>query len=148
MKALNKEQLLSACEKSLSNAKDLIDDAELLFENKRFSRTLFLSLIASEEIGKHMIFVSTYINFVTEQEINWKRFWKEITTHHEKLNLVNLVEELRFDTVSLDTVAASYIKTISHSKSMDKTKQKSLYMDFTKGYPHVPSEFITEKLAE
>ncbi len=88
MKKLSVEQVKIAREKALRNAKDLIKDAELLYENARWPRVVFLCQIAGEEIGKHILLSSLTIRLIAGDEINWKRVWKRLTSHREKLEMV------------------------------------------------------------
>jgi len=50
--ALTLEQSVLVGVKSYQNADDLLKDAEVLFANKRWARTLYLCCIADEEIDK------------------------------------------------------------------------------------------------
>jgi AbiV family abortive infection protein len=68
----------------LKNAEELVVEAEILYENKRWARSFFLSQAASEELGKYMMVVSA-IAFVVGGGMNWELFWKRFRNHRAKL---------------------------------------------------------------
>jgi len=60
-KATGREQLRQAARNAVNNARDLLRDAEILVKHKRWPRSIFLTQIASEEIGKHVMLVSALV---------------------------------------------------------------------------------------
>ncbi len=69
-------QLYHAC---LSNASDLLWEAEILLEKNCYARAYFLAFTAAEEIGKALIVADWIYGLVSEQE-----FHKAFTKHHIK----------------------------------------------------------------
>ncbi len=99
---------------ALSNAKDLLEDARLLFENGRYSRAAALSIIAIEEIAKWFLVQD---GFIRTSDHKWKEFWSEVRSHRTK------------------------IKKYKHSRSMEALK--SLYRnpnEWTEAVAEIESE--------
>ncbi len=89
---------------SLNEAKALLRDAEVLFNNKSYSRAYFLAFSALEEISKSQLAADVYTGFIEEEE--FKRTYKD---HKKKINRVkwiqidgNLYPCFRWDGVRID----------------------------------------------
>ncbi len=67
---------------ALSNAKDLLEDARLLFEHGRYSRATALAIIAIEEIAKWFVVQD---EFIRTGDRKWKEFWSELRKHRTKI---------------------------------------------------------------
>ena len=148
MKKLSVEQVKIAREKALRNAKDLIKDAELLYENARWPRVVFLCQIAGEEIGKHILLSSLTIRLIAGDEINWKRVWKRLTSHREKLEMVTYLEDVFLEQPFTDTLNEYFSELKDEVQQLETFKQKSLYCDFTQEIPHCPTDIIKEEYAQ
>jgi len=148
MKHLTLEQLKVVADKTLENAKELIEEAEILLDNKRYSRVLFLSQIAGEEIGKYLLLKSTMVSLATEQIINWKLFWKQYKSHKEKLKYVTYFEDVLLEQISKNKSIKEYYGELKSQVFMlDEHKQKSLYSDFTEEIAHKPKDVVTKQMA-
>lgn len=148
MKKLSVEQVKIAREKALRNAKDLIKDAELLYANARWPRVVFLCQIAGEEIGKHILLSSLTIHLIAGDEINWKRVWKRLTSHREKLEMVTYLEDVFLEQPFTDTLNEYFSELKDEVQQLETFKQKSLYCDFTQEIPHCPTDIIKEEYAQ
>ena len=73
-------QLLDYC---LLNAQRLMEGAELLFEQKMYSISLFLSVLATEELGKREM-LPQHI-WVIDNDKERKKFWESFRRHKDKL---------------------------------------------------------------
>ncbi len=73
-------QLLDYC---LLNAQRLMEGAELLFEQKMYSISLFLSLLAVEELGKREM-LPQHI-WVIDNDKECQKFWQRFHNHKDKL---------------------------------------------------------------
>jgi AbiV family abortive infection protein len=69
--------------KSFENAKELIGEAQLLYDNSKYARALFIAQIAGEELGKHIICTGAIVNFMVGK-FDIKRFTKRFYSHKEK----------------------------------------------------------------
>lgn len=140
------EQLIKGREKIFINASELITEAELLHINKKWARSVFLSSIAIEELGKYLMIISSIVAILKNQ-MDWPKFWKRFRSHTEKTSNI-----LSFD-VSLGPFESEEktIKKLSATtevaKKMHNDKLNSLYVDFQKGIFCLPSEEIDEKFS-
>lgn len=73
-------QLLDYC---LLNAQRLMEGAELLFEQKMYSISLFLSVLAVEELGKREM-LPQHI-WVIDNDKECQKFWQSFHNHKDKL---------------------------------------------------------------
>jgi AbiV family abortive infection protein len=148
MKPLSIDQLKVDRSKALKNAGELIKDSDFLFKKGSWARTLFLSQIAGEEIGKHVLLSSLFIQVIAGDHINWKRAWARITSHREKLELATYMEEDIFLEQPFPDKLEAYFEQIKHQvKELERFKQKALYCDFTEEIPHCPSDIISKEIA-
>ena len=90
---LTLEQLISARNKIIENAKALYEEATLLYENSKFARAYFLLCIANEELGKSLIVTSAVVGLITEK-IDWHRFWKRLRNHKDKTKMIEHAENI------------------------------------------------------
>ena len=148
MRKLTLEQIESARKKAIQNAAELLEDARLLFKNERWPRVLFLSQIAGEEIGKHILLSSLTVHALAGDKINWKRAWKRLTSHREKLEMITYMEDVFLEQPFPDDIKEYFNGLKKESQLLESFKQKSLYCDITEKIPHCPSEIITKKFAE
>lgn len=148
MKSLSLEQIKIARQNALKNANSLVKEAEALFNIGSYPRVVFLSHIAGEEIAKHIMLTSTLVRLIAGKGINWKKFWKRLTSHKEKLELVLFMEDTYLDKPSQDNLEKYFEDLREQAKKIDRFKQKSLYCDFTEEIPHSPSELIDKEIAK
>lgn len=123
------DELFAGRKQVLQNATDLVDDAELLFAAGRHARALFLSQIATEELGKYALIVSSAISAV-HGSLSWGEFCRDFRSHNTKtrklLSLENFHHVLnrRGDHILLSEEDKHY------AAIQDKVKMLSLYCDF------------------
>lgn len=142
-KDIDIEQLKLGRLAALENAVELVQDAEVLYNAGRWSRSLFLSQIATEELGKYMMIVSAVAN-VTAGTMDWTAFWQRFRNHKAKFGNVLHLEYL----VERDVPAAKYLKKLpSEKKQNDLVKMLSLYSDFDGTAFYRPSELINQEVA-
>ena len=142
--SLTLEQLILARNKIMKNAKELYEDATILYENGRFARAYFLLGIANEELGKYLLVTSATVDLVAGN-IDWKRFWKAIRAHKEKAGIVEYTENMLMYTEE-DCFSPLEIKeTVS---IFDELKMASLYSDMFENNFFLPDEIVQKSLAE
>lgn len=132
------------------NAKELLRESEVLFENKSFARSYTLAHISREEIAKCKILYAAGRRLASGIEVDWKLTIKRLRDHKAKL---------RQETVGNSILAAmlgdeeGFEKVVGGaSASSDKRnddKNGSLYVGIsTDGKISIPSEAIDKGLAE
>ena len=78
------EQISNGIVLCLENASKLIEEAEILFNKKRYARTLSLSILSLEELGKINILVEA-IHIAKSDKDRIKNFFKEFKSHTVKI---------------------------------------------------------------
>ena len=141
-KELTLDQLLCSREKIILNAKDLYEEALLLYDRKKYARSYFLLCIANEELGKMLIVTSAMIDLI-EQTINWSKFWKQLRNHKFK---TETIEQLENFFVNNEKHYQSPIKIAKMIPNLEELKMMSLYSDMYQVDFFTPSEIIDTKL--
>jgi AbiV family abortive infection protein len=123
------------------NAAELIEEAEILFDKKHFSRSFFLSYTALEELGKYLV-VCDYITGVAS-----KSEFKEIfSDHHLKIAYAHSNAELT--KLSNGNLEATIVYDKKKYKEWFNYRNIALYIDIDdKLNVSMPSSKITEDLA-
>lgn len=145
---LSNNELTDAIYKCLSNAEDLISDANCLKDNNRKERAYSLFQLGSEEIGKAFII---YYYMLTEDRNDMKafnKFLKEFRDH--KLKIKRFISIDYFVLLATKDVINDKLKFLNSSnyefENIDKLndfKNYSLYTSFMKGKFWAPKDIIT-----
>ena len=77
------DQLASGIQLCIENASSLIEDAELLYNHKRYPRAFSLAVLSIEELGKIPMLVRAAC-FEEDDSDKWTDFWKKFTDHEYK----------------------------------------------------------------
>jgi AbiV family abortive infection protein len=142
-KQLTRDQLTQARLKALRNAKEIVNDAKLLFIGKRWARVLFLCRTAEEEMGKYWFVVGAAIVAVAGK-IDWKGFWKTFRDHKAKTLRVLHLELWGLKGTRLIEELAELDK---RANALERARLSSLYSDFSDSGFVSPDEVIGEGLA-
>lgn len=128
------------------NAEDLLMDAEILFLNKRFERSVALAILAIEEAGKCTI-IRAMLLAVHQNRI--KKEWQNYRRHTEK-NLAWVLPELVANGANhIDDLKKVFDPESDHGVTLDNIKQLSFYTDiFGSGNWHKPSDAVDESFAK
>ncbi len=126
--------LYDAC---ISNAADLLKEAELLYKHDYFSRAFALAIIAYEEVGKGQIVADLFNDMVSKEE------FEEAFGKHEIKSAYN---HRKF----VIATKPSYAEYIDYNKSKGKEYNKwrinAIYVDFSNYYKaQEPKDIITKE---
>lgn len=132
------------------NAKELLRESEVLFENKAFARSYTLAHIAREEIAKCKILYAAGRRLTSGIEVDWKLTMKRLRDHKSKL---------RQETVGNSILAAmlgdeeGFEKIVGgatdSSEKRNDDKNNSLYVGISAdGKISLPNKVIDKVLAE
>src|SRR5690606_24656563 len=91
----NKE-LEDGIEKSMKNAKELIEEGDILFKENKFSRAYCLYQLATEEVGKSRLLFALVMNRQLGENIDYKEVNREFMHHQTKSK-----SALTFETIAL-----------------------------------------------
>jgi uncharacterized protein (UPF0332 family) len=78
--------------KNINNAQELIDEAEILFENEKYARAYLLSHFAIEESSKCGMLLKIIAFKVWNEKIDIKTVRKRFINHNEKIKNFKLLE--------------------------------------------------------
>lgn len=130
--------------KVLDNARDLVQDAQILLAKRRYARAFFLAQIAVEELGKYIMLISCAMQ-VAYGNVDWQDFWKRFRHHKEKIT--NLVHSEYF--FFSDEPPVEYInKILELAKTQEEVKLLALYADYDGKTFSKPIEEIDKTTAE
>ncbi|MFD9363034.1 AbiV family abortive infection protein [Priestia megaterium] len=145
--------------KAFYNASELLDEAQLLLDNKKYARGYFLSHIAIEELARCIMLASAIIKFKI-RALDVKKLIKRQTSHQSKIEVAySFVEKLKNYTRPLSeenrleimmAFANSNIENIideGEIQKFDDLKNASLYVDQYQNVTKVPSEVISTEQA-
>lgn len=140
--------------KCCNQATQLYHDAELLFENKRFTTAFSLYQLASEESSKIKILLLLAIEkrsgIILMDEARGKYFEKLFYSHKEKTKLGTITDQNLnelFERLDLPKFrdGNQIIEELKNPKQLDLLKQDGIYVSLKKGNFTSPSEIIHEK---
>lgn len=141
---LSREQLITARDKVIENAKNLFEEAQLLYTNERLSRAYFLFCICNEELGKSVMITSAIVELVNES-IDWKKFWRRLRNHKDKTGTIEHLENI-FISSDANFTEPNDIKKII--PELEEFKMASLYSDMFQNDFFVPDEIIPRYIVD
>lgn len=153
-----------AAKAAFENAKDLIDDAELLLTRRRYARSKALLVLASEEFAKLVLYkVYSYGLISAEEE---KEFEKAIRDHTPKIKIfTKLMSDLSVALQHKDKVIelalnqkkdiAGILETLKEEIAQDEivgifetanqVKKAAFYVDISGNKVLLPKDVVTEE---
>jgi AbiV family abortive infection protein len=142
---LSAKQIAEGMNTVVRNSVRLVEDAELLLENKRFSSAASLAVLAIEESGKLPILSSMS---VARDDKDLKESWSDYRSHTKK-NVAWIVPDLvRAGARKLEDFRQLYGAEAEHQFVLDQIKQIGFYTDcLGKAHWSVPYEVVEEELA-
>ena len=144
--SLSPEKASKGIQAALINARSLLSDAELLFENERFERAVALAILAIEEAGKPSILRAILLE---EEPKQLKKEWQNYRRHHEKNKFWIAPELMSKGATHIEALRQAIDQDSDHSAVLDNLKQLAFYSDaFSKCKWSLPSEVITKEIAE
>lgn len=139
------EQVAAGMNVATANARRLAQDARLLLDNKRWPTAASVATLSIEESGKVVILR----RFLTANEDEIKKLWKEYRTHTKKnINWI-LPELVAKGARRLEDFRPIVDSASDHPDILDATKQIGFYTDcLGKTHWSLPIEVVDEALAK
>jgi AbiV family abortive infection protein len=129
------DDLLLLLRAALANAKDLLNDAQLLADAGRFPRALALATLSWEELSKADLCALA----IGLPENTPDYFWERFRDHEGKLSRVHAFAAfLRPEPIGSVEEYAKRVKGLS--KSTNDLKERGLYVDYRRGKMLLPSQ--------
>jgi len=135
MKNLTVDTIIEGMIKITLNAQSLVEEAEILYENKYYARTYTLSHIAREEISKLYMLYKVGIEIIAGKKFDHKKLEKRLRNHKSKIQFFSMP-------ITITGTDSSY------TKNMNKRKNDSLYVGYEEETFRCPSENITEHISK
>ncbi|HFK1430536.1 TPA: AbiV family abortive infection protein [Bacillus cereus] len=134
--------------KVIENASELIEDAKLLLENKRYARAYTLSHLMCEELSKIPMIGRALTESAMDKNYNWKDLHKRLVNHNPKIRLFMMMPTVNVKGLEdiVDMPVSQGIKAFE--KTLNNLKNNSLYSGFQGDDFKKPSEVITKEMAE
>ena len=131
---------------SHENAFKILQDAKLLFENKRFQRSVTLSILAIEEAGKSSILRGILLQ---NDEKLLKKDWQNYRNHTAKNTMWIFPNLFNSGARKMEDFRKLFTCNPKHTRDLESVKQLSIYTDiFSKGVWSFPEKAIDEELAK
>jgi AbiV family abortive infection protein len=137
----SRDDLLQLMQEALANAKDLLNDAQLLFDASRFPRALALATLSWEELSKADLCALA----MALPEVTPDYFWEHFRDHEGKLARVHAFAAF-MQPKPIGPVEDWAERVKSLSKSTQGLKERSLYVDYRRRKILLPSQ-VTERAA-
>lgn len=133
-------QLLQLAHHAVVNSMELLDDASLLLQHGRWSRSHALAVLALEELGKAGLCLAA----LAYEESQSRDFWKDFTHHPSKLLQAGaILEFLGGDHASATAAVVAQIQT--EATREHARKLRGLYVDLSRsGAVELPDEVDEE----
>lgn len=146
---LNKNEYFEAIEKSLSNAEELIEEAEILAKHTKYARAYTLFQFSIEEIGKAFLTFQFVLYGDIEDVQATKQFFKKFRDHISKTESSQSIDFM----FALNSDISGFTKKLLENSmsEFDKVhisnnyKNYSLYTSFIEDKFYKPSEIITKE---
>ena len=146
MTEFDAQHLFNSRRTPLGNAVQLQKDSGVLCEAERWSTAFFLTQIATEELGKYCVIVSSAISLFHGSR-NWKRFINRFKSHREKTQALLRMERLHNFINGSASNLLDPSGNLTYAQLQETSKMVSLYCDFgDDGQLHNPSELFGEKM--
>lgn len=136
--------------KTVRNAQQLCDEAELLHRHKMFARSYALSHLAREEVGKSAMLFKVAIDLLLDNQIDWKKVDRRFRSHKEKIKNDRVLTFLLFGHMEVEGRKLDP-KVLFNSGTVEYTnarKNASLYVDWVEGKFLSPEESVSEQQSE
>ena len=132
----------------MTNAADLLADADMLFDGKRYARAVALAHFAMEEMGKVVSLMSLAVELAIGNEPDWAAAEKTWSSHNVKFELFHVI-----DLVSQASTAKALSANLELLHEFElrlagrPLREMSLYVDVEDRLAKLPSERFDEQLA-
>ena len=128
----------------LDNARALVSDAQLLYDNDKYERATALAILSVEEAGKVSIIRSILVED-SQKELN--KEWKRFRSHYEKNWGLAAPDYVDQEANSIEDFRPVF-ENNDHGQVFDQLKQLAIYTDlFKNGKWSSPDKVITKEIA-
>lgn len=148
MTALSFEKLEEAYIMVYENAKELIEESNLLLEHNRYARSYALAQIAHEELAKLPIIYREAIKSLDKEKHDWNDFYKRLRSHESKNSQNFSAYQIFAKLAKGEAIDLSDKQKKHYLKVVNQLKNTSLYADTKNNQFTKPSNEIDKLLAK
>ncbi|WP_176586106.1 AbiV family abortive infection protein [Priestia megaterium] len=130
------------------NAKELLEESRLLFENKRYARAYALAQIAHEELAKLPIIYQEATRSFFKEGHDWKTFHKRLRSHESKNKQNYVFYQTMLNIKGNESMNLEYNKIQDNLAFVNQLKNISLYADIKNNKFTKPTIEIKKNLAK
>lgn len=148
MKPLSIDQIEEARSKILLNATELIEEAELLLRNGRFTRAYSLAHLACEEMARIPMLVRAAMDKTRKRPVDWKRLDRRLRSHTEKITGILHTDYLMDPHTKNDEDIKRLNESLAKVEDFNMLKNQSLYTtlvgdSFLRPFETIPPDLAT-----
>lgn len=160
LEIISDTELEIGIEKSLKNARELIDEGDILLRENRISRAYCLYQLAAEEVGKSRLLFALIMNRKLENNINYKEVNWEFLHHQTKSKSALTFEMIALllfysgkQDISAQERKSKFLDALQRVQDendvheLNNNKNNSLYVGIRDGNFFEPSDIITKEMA-
>ena len=148
MTSLSFEKLEEAYIMNYENAKELLEESRLLFENNRYARAYALAQIAHEELAKLPIIYHEATRSYFKEPHDWKKFHKRLRNHESKNKQNYVFYQTMLNIKGNKSLKLEYEEINNNISFINHLKNISLYSDIKNNKFTKPSIEIKKNLAK
>lgn len=141
-KPLSDDQVALGMHLCFCNAKELLEDAELLKKNRKYARAFSLAVLSLEELAKVPMLANTLL-YPKNAQAKWKSFWTSFTSHPDKQLIWSIYGE-SLKKAGIATYGDKYPPGLQ--PLLEKFKQLSFYVNFFDNEFVKPNDFAKDNL--
>jgi len=134
--------------KFLNNARELLEEADLLSENKKFARAYSLAHLACEELAKIIMVSRVAYEVARGKNIDWKRVNRRLRNHKEKIKDILALDFLYSSKTENNEDVKNFYKDIKMTKYYNDFKNYSLYTSLIGDKFYKPSELFSHEFVK
>jgi len=133
----------------MTNAADLLAEADILFDAKRYARAVALAHFAMEEMGKVVSLISLAVELAIGDEPDWATAEKAWSNHDLKFELFHVIDLVtQASTAKALSANLGLLQEFELRLAGRPLREMSLYVDIEDRLAKVPSERFDEELAK
>lgn len=139
-KPLSNDQVTLGMHLCFCNAKELLEDAEILKKNRKYARALSLAMLSLEELAKVPMLANTLL-YPKNAQRRWKNFWTSFTSHPDKQLIWSIYGEF-LKKVGITGYEDKYPSSLV--PLLEKFKQLGFYVNFFDNKFIKPDDFAKD----
>ncbi len=148
MKTLSLQEIEKLRVLVFDNAKELLEEANILFTKGKYARAYALAHLSSEELAKLPILATAGIDLANGATIDWKKLSVKLRSHEEKLKGLLFIDFLGKGVNPTAKEIQVHKQSLSRVCLLNDLKNVSLYAGVYQDSLYKPSAAITEVLAD